>query len=54
MPRDRLQYCEWILWEHARDPGFLEHVLSSDQSGFTREGVLKSVTATCGHSIYHK
>jgi hypothetical protein len=30
MPHDyhhRLQYCEWFLWEHERDPGFLEHIL---------------------------
>jgi hypothetical protein len=31
MPHDyhhhHLQYCEWLLWEHEHDPGFLEHIL---------------------------
>jgi hypothetical protein len=25
-----LQYCEWFLWEHEHDLGFLEHILRSD------------------------
>jgi hypothetical protein len=44
----RLQYCEWLLREHERDPGFLEHILWSDEAAFTcEEGVF-----TCGHSIF--
>jgi hypothetical protein len=45
MPHDyhhRLQYCEWLLREHERDPGFLEHILWSDEAAFTREGVFNS------------
>jgi hypothetical protein len=33
MPHDyhhRLQYGEWLLREHERDPGFLEHIIWSD------------------------
>jgi hypothetical protein len=35
MPHDyhhRPQYCEWLLLEHERDPGFLEHILWSDEA----------------------
>jgi hypothetical protein len=31
----RVQYCEWLLREHERDPGFLEHILWSDEAAFT-------------------
>jgi hypothetical protein len=45
MPHDyhhRLQYCEWLLPEHERDPGFLEQILWSDDAAFTLEGVFNS------------
>jgi hypothetical protein len=45
MPHDyhhHLQYCKWLLWEHERDPGFLEHILWLDEAAFTREGVFNS------------
>jgi hypothetical protein len=38
----RLQYCEWLLREHERDPDFLEHILWSDEAAITREGVFNS------------
>jgi hypothetical protein len=30
VPHDRhsrLQYCEQLVWEHERDPRFIEHIL---------------------------
>jgi hypothetical protein len=45
MPHDyhhRLQYCEWLLQEHVCDPGFLEHILWSDEAALTSEGVFNS------------
>jgi hypothetical protein len=45
MPHDRhhrLQYYEWLLREHERDPGFLEHILWSDEAAFTRECVFNN------------
>jgi hypothetical protein len=38
----RLQYCEWLLREHEREPGFLEHILLSDEAALTRDGVFNS------------
>jgi hypothetical protein len=44
MPHDdhRPQYCKWLLREHERDPGFLAHILWSDEAAFAREGVSNS------------
>jgi hypothetical protein len=42
MPHDyhhRLQYLEGLLREYERYPGFLEHILWSDEAAFTSEGV---------------
>jgi hypothetical protein len=36
------QYCEWLLWEHEHDTGFLECILWSDEEAFTCEGVFNS------------
>jgi hypothetical protein len=67
MPHDYhhcLQYCEWLLREHERDLGFLEHILWSDEAAFTHEGIFNShnsnlwaqpnphVTREWGHQVH--
>lgn len=36
----RLEYCRWLLMEHARDRNFIAKILFTDESSFTREGIL--------------
>jgi hypothetical protein len=54
MPHDyhyNLQYCKWLLQDHEHFADFLEHILWSDETAFTREGVFNSHNSPYGHSI---
>jgi hypothetical protein len=42
-PEDKehhLEYCRWLLHSVVIEPNFLNHVLWTDEAGFTRDGVL--------------
>lgn len=37
--QQRLEFCQWILQQNARNPNFISLVLWSDESCFTRDGI---------------
>lgn len=37
----RLQLCEWLVQEHRRNSGFVEHILLTDKAAFTCERAFK-------------
>ena len=42
LPQDyghRLNFCEWLLTQEENQPGFVQTILFTDESCFTREGV---------------
>ncbi|XP_026828179.1 uncharacterized protein LOC113562590 [Ooceraea biroi] len=43
LPRDhqyRREYCRWLLHKNIDEPDFLNHVLWTDEEGFTRDGIM--------------
>ena len=38
--RARRAYCRWLLQMSGDQPDFLNHVLWTDESGFTRDGIM--------------
>jgi hypothetical protein len=67
MPHDyhhHHQYCKWLLREHERNPGYLEHILWSNKAVFTHKGVFNGhnshlwaqhnphVTHEWGHQVH--
>ncbi|XP_011345392.2 uncharacterized protein LOC105283944 [Ooceraea biroi] len=43
LPRDhqyRREYCRWLLHKNIDEPDFLNHVLWTDEAGFTRDGIM--------------
>ena len=45
MPLDyhnRVNFCTWILERHREDPDFVENILFTDESLFTREGTFNT------------
>jgi hypothetical protein len=38
----RVEFCQWLLRQHADNPNFLDRVIFTDESCFTRNGVFNS------------
>jgi hypothetical protein len=41
-PPRRIAFCQWLLQKIDEEPNFLSIVLTTDEAGFTRDGVFNS------------
>jgi hypothetical protein len=41
-PPRRIVFCQWLLQKIDEEPNFLSIVLTTDEAGFTRDGVFNS------------
>jgi hypothetical protein len=48
-----LQYCEWLVQEHERDPGFVDYILWTDVwADPSKDGRTRYVMPVTGHKAY--
>jgi hypothetical protein len=52
-PPRRIAFCQWFLQKIDEEPNFLSIVLTTDEAGFTRDGVLIRIIPTSGQKKIH-